>query len=133
MSIKVAILCNRSLFASGIASRLRECTEDMEIETLDSSYFEAIDTFSKAKPDIIIMDSDTGPLNRADRIGQIITGFESVVILEVSASKKDVRIYTCQQQYAASVEKLMHTIHNMYFQGQLPITPVDTSQEFLRG
>ena len=118
MSIRVAILCNRSLFASGIASRLQECTKDIEIETLEGSYSEAVDAFKKAKPDIIIMDSDTGPLNRADRIWQIITGFESVVVLEVSASKKDVRIYTCRQIHAASIEELMHTIHDIYSKWQ---------------
>lgn len=55
--LKVAVLTRRSLFAAGIASRLREHAELLEVQLIRAEAAEALVQLAQLEPAILLMDS----------------------------------------------------------------------------
>jgi DNA-binding NarL/FixJ family response regulator len=107
--ISVVILSGRSLFTEGLASRLREHTEQFIVQHVDSRYDDALDRVIASRPSTIILDTTDEDSNRR-LMGAMVDALPSVKIIRVDPQQPYVQVVTSEQRQAADVRHLIALI-----------------------
>ncbi|MBI3361508.1 MAG: hypothetical protein HY023_10400 [Chloroflexi bacterium] len=109
MPVRVVVLSHRSLFAGGIASRLRERADLVDVQTVDASLPDALDQLRAVAPAFVVVDvADTA----ADRIsiGQVLDLLPEARVIRIDPGSDHVQICSRVRRRARGVDELIEVM-----------------------
>ncbi len=108
---RVVILSGHSLFAEGVASRLRQHLEQLELLTVDSGQSDALDRVLVAQPAAVILDaSDAGEATPHCSVDKLLRSLPSLKIIRLDPQYSTVQVVTSEQRPAGEVSDLIKVI-----------------------
>lgn len=108
---RVVILSGQSLFAEGVASRLRQHLDRLELVIIDSRKPDALQQVLNARPSTVILDAaDTIDLTQGCPLGELLREIPSFKIIRLDSQQQEIRIVTSEQRLADEVKDLIDLI-----------------------
>ena len=108
--IRVVILASPSLFAEGVASRLRRHEARAEVLTVDPHAEDAIRHTIAAKPDAVILDASDPALPGEQVWPRLLKSLSGVRIVDLDSQTQRVRVVTSQEHTADEVRDLIDVL-----------------------
>ena len=107
---RVVILSGQSLFTEGIASRLRQLSEKVEVTIVDPEGDDAMAEIDALQPAVVILDAtDKKPL-RVCPLSALLWASWTPKILRLDSQQEYVQIVTSEQHSADAVRDLLRYI-----------------------
>ncbi len=108
---RVVILSGQSLFAEGVASRLRQHLDKLELVTIDSRKSDALQQVLDARPSTVILDAaDVVDLTQDCPLADLLRELPSFKIIRLDSQQQEIRIVTSEQRLAGEVKDLIELI-----------------------
>jgi DNA-binding NarL/FixJ family response regulator len=110
MRPRVVILSGRSLFAEGVASRLRQDEARVEVVTVDSREPTALAEVVAAGPAAVILDALDPAIPENCPLSRLLQALPSLKVLRLDVQQAQVQIVTSEQRSASEVRDLIEVI-----------------------
>ncbi len=108
--IHVVILSSHSLFAEGVANRLRQYLQQVELEIVDSQQPDVMTQLVTSQPSIVILDiSDPGVIQRCS-LSKLLLSVPDLKVIRLDLEHEQAQVVTSQQRPAALVRDLAQVI-----------------------
>jgi hypothetical protein len=111
LPMRIVILSARSLFADGIASKLRQVEHDLEMNVMDPRQPGALERIVSAQPSVIIMDGTDSELAEHVPLGQLVASLPTVRVIWLNPQQELVQLVTSEQRIATDVSDLIEMIN----------------------
>ena len=112
--MSIVILSARSLFADGIASKLRQVGHDLELSVMDPRQPGVIEQLIAAQPAVVIMDGTDRELAELIPLGQLVASLPTIRVIWLNPEQEAIRLVTCEQRVATSVSDLIEMINHAW-------------------
>jgi hypothetical protein len=106
----VVILSSRSIFAEGVASRLRQHLDELEIEVVDIRQPDALDRTVMAQPSTVILDATDSEAADGDWLGMLLNSLPMVQLVRVDPLQDQIQVVTSEQRPMGQVHELIDII-----------------------
>ena len=102
MQMPFVILSNHSLFAEGVASRLREYPQRVDVSFVDPQQPDYVEQIKVIRPAAILVDAADTDNTQCCLLCDLLMSFSNVTIIRLAAQRKDIQIITsrCKRRYA---------------------------------
>lgn len=108
---RVVILSGQSLFAEGVASRLRQHLDRLELVVIDSRESDALQQVLDARPSTLILDAaDVMDITQNCPLGDLMRALQPFKIIRLDSQQQAIRILTSEQRLADEVKDLIELI-----------------------
>ena len=107
---RVVILSAQSLFAEGVASRLRQHSERLEIQTIDPRRANVTEQVIAAQPSAVIIDASDPDAEMYCSIGELLVALPSLKIIRLDPQQPQIQVVTSEQRTAGEVRDLIDLI-----------------------
>lgn len=107
---RIVILSGQSLFAEGIASRLKEYPQEVNVAVVDPKAPECFALISAHKPSVIILDASDGITSKMCPLNRLLTLVPDLKIIHLDSQKEQVQVVTSEQHKAAEVADLIRML-----------------------
>ena len=107
---RVVILSGHSLFTQGIASRLRQHSERLEIQIIDPHHADVSEQVVAAQPSAVIIDASDPDAEMYCSIGELLVALPSLKIIRLDPQQPQVQVVTSEQRTAGEVRDLIDLI-----------------------
>lgn len=107
---QVAILSNHSLFAEGVATRLRQEEQRLEIHYLDPRQHSVVDHIAALQPDVVIIDATDTESDQICTLCTLLSALPTIRIIRLAAQEQEVQIITSQRLVFAGVLDLIELL-----------------------
>ncbi len=107
---RVAILSSQSLFTEGVASRLREHAEQIDLRTVDSRQPDALQQVIAIRPATIILDATDPDIDAQLPLDTVLEALPSLRVIRLDSQHSVVQVVTSEQRSAAEVRDLIQLI-----------------------
>jgi hypothetical protein len=111
LPMRIVILSARSLFADGIASKLRQVEHDLEMNVMDPRQPGALERIVSAQPSVIIMDGTDSELAEHVPLGQLVSYMPTVRVIWLDPQQELIQLVTSEQRVATNVNDLIEMIN----------------------
>ncbi len=106
----VVILSSHSLFAEGVASRLRQHLQQVELEIVDSQRPDVMSQLVTCQPSIVILDiSDPGVVQRCS-LSKLLMSLPDLKVIRLDLEHEQAQVVTSEQHPASLVRDLAQVI-----------------------
>jgi hypothetical protein len=109
---RVVLLTNRSLFAEGVASRLRQALAEHELQTVDARQADALDLIVKIQPHAVILDGTDPEVTQHCPLGTLLGALPSLTVIRLDPEHDVIQVVTSEQRDAGRVQDLLAVIGN---------------------
>lgn len=110
MPNRIVILSGHSLFAEGVASRLRQYPQRVDVCFVDPQQLDYVDQISVLRPSAVIIDAaDTNATQRCV-LCDLLSALENVTIVHLEVQQKDIRVITSVRQQFTEVRDILDII-----------------------
>jgi hypothetical protein len=109
-SARVVILSGRSLFAEGIALRLRQSLAAADLRSVDAAAPDAVAQVVDAQPTTIIMDGTDPDVRCHAALGPLLSALPALRIICVDPEQDRMQVVTSEQRDADQVLDLLSVI-----------------------
>ena len=106
----VVILSGRSLFAEGVASRLRQHLERFKLHTVDSRQDDALAQVVAVRPSAVILDASDPNVTDHCPLNTLLEALPSLKIIRLDPQRNQVQVVTSEQRQATEVSDLISLI-----------------------
>ncbi len=114
MSLRVAVLAQHSLFAEGLATRLREYKRVFEVFSIDATVVEdAIRRLLEAEPTIVIVDANDAGLLKEIPVTRLLNLLPGARVIQIDADSDRVQVFFSEQRYAPATNDLVSMMHDI--------------------
>lgn len=108
---QVVILSSHSLFAEGVANRLRQHLQQVELEIINSQQPDVMAQLVTAKPSIVILDiTDPGVTQRCS-LSKLLLSLPELKVIRLDLGQEQAQVVTSEQRPAAKVHDLARVIN----------------------
>ncbi len=107
----VVILSGRSLFAEGIASRLREHLQLAEFEIVDPRQPDAMAQIAAAQPSIVILDGTDSGVTQFYFLSKLLFSFPKLKVICLDPQQEQIQVVSSEQHPALKVRDLVEVIN----------------------
>ena len=107
---RVVILSGRSLFAEGVASRLRQHREHLHIQTIDPRHTNVTEQVIAAQPSAVILDASDPDAEMHFSMGELLAALPSLKIIRLDPQRPQIQVVTSEQRTAGEVRDLIDLI-----------------------
>jgi len=94
MQMRVVILSSHSLFAEGVASRLREYPQRVDVRFVDPQQPDYVEQITAIHPAAIVIDAADTNNSQYCLLCDLLMSFSNVTIIRLEAQQKDIQIVT---------------------------------------
>ncbi|HEY4690891.1 MAG TPA: hypothetical protein VIK33_16385 [Anaerolineae bacterium] len=108
---RVIVLSPRSLFAEGVASRLRQHVDQIDLHTIDSREPDALTKVIAMRPDAVILDATDTEIERLCPLKAMLEALPTLKILRLDPQHEHVHVVTSEQHPAGEIGDLISLIH----------------------
>jgi hypothetical protein len=110
MQNQIVILSSHSLFADGIASRLRQYPQRASVQFIDPRQPDYIAEIKNLRPVAVLMDAaDTG-IGQCCLMCDLLLNLLDVTIIRLEVQRKDIQVVTSVQQSIDEVKEIIDII-----------------------
>jgi DNA-binding NarL/FixJ family response regulator len=120
MPLPVVVLFHHSLFASGIASRLRERTDLFDVQTLDASLTDVTLQLRIARPAIVIIDAVDTSVSEIIPILKLFEILPDAKVLQLDYNRDRVQIFSSEQRRTHETGELISVMQDISVVPQQP-------------
>lgn len=107
---RVVILSGRSLFAEGVASRLRQHGDHIDLHNVDYREPDALAQVVAIQPSTIILDATDPDVDQQCPLGAVLDALPSLKVLRLDPAQNLIQVVTSEQRQAAEVNDLISLI-----------------------
>ena len=107
---RVVILSDQSLFAEGIASRLRQYLQLVELEVVDPRQPDAMAQVTAARPSVVILDVTYSGDTQVCSLGNLLLSFPKLKVICLDLQQEQIQVVTSEQHTAVEVRDLVEEI-----------------------
>lgn len=110
MHNRIVILSNHSLFAEGIASRLRQYPERVDVHFINPQHPDYLDEIAAIRPAAILLDAADTEITRCCVLCDLLIALPQVTIIRLEVQARDLQVVTSTQQRFDEVRDLLDII-----------------------
>jgi len=110
MELNIVILSGHSLFADGVASRLRQILKPVTLKVVNPSTPDAMTHLLAAQPSIIILDVTDTEAARFCSLSKLLRSLPDVKIIRLDPEQDAVQVVTSEQRPIGRVRDLLDVI-----------------------
>ena len=107
---RIVILSGHSLFAEGIASRLKEYPHEINVTVVDPEIPDCFAVISAQKPSVIILDASDEITSEMCPLYRLLTLVPDLKVIHLDSQQERVQVVTSEQQAAAGVADLIRML-----------------------
>lgn len=107
MPNRLVILSNHSLFSEGVASRLRQYPERVDVRFVDPQHADYIEKIAVIQPSAVIMDAADTDTTQCCVLCDLLSALENVTIVRLDVQRRDIRVITSMQQQFDEVRDIL--------------------------
>jgi len=108
--ICIVILSSHLLFAEGVASRIREYLQNVEIEIVDPRQSDARAQITAARPSVVIWDDSDPGVSRHLSLSQLLRALPRCKVIRLDPQQEQIQVVTSEQRPAVQVSDLVEAI-----------------------
>jgi DNA-binding NarL/FixJ family response regulator len=109
----IVILSGRSLFAEGVASRLRQHPQRVKVEVLDAHQPDAVNQIASAQPSAVILDTADTELTQLCLLARLQLALPGLKVICLNTNQSRIQVVTSEQLPAAEVNDLLDVIERL--------------------
>jgi DNA-binding NarL/FixJ family response regulator len=106
MQARIVILSGQSLFAEGLASRLRQYLGPAEIQIVDPLQPDVLAQVAAAQPSAVILDGTDAEVTQLCSLGGLLLALPDLKIIVLDPREDQAQVVTSERHLAASVRDL---------------------------
>jgi DNA-binding NarL/FixJ family response regulator len=107
---RVVILSGRSLFAEGIATRLREHPDQLELEIVNPRDPQALDRMIGRRPSVVIVDATDEDAARLKPMSTLLLALPALRVIRLDPGQDQIQVVTSEQRSVSAIGDLLHVI-----------------------
>jgi DNA-binding NarL/FixJ family response regulator len=107
---RVAILSGHSLFTEGVASRLRQHSEEIDLHTIDARQSSALSDMIALQPSTIILDATDPEVEQLCPLNRVLEALPSLKVIRLDPQQDHIQVVTSEQRIAADISELISLI-----------------------
>ena len=108
MRSNVAILSGHSLFAEGIASRLQQYVEQIEVIFVDPVREAYLERIGEIQPSTVFIDALNAKTTQCCLLCELLIAFPNITLVRLTVDQKDVQVITSCKQHFEDVQDLIN-------------------------
>ncbi len=109
-SPRVVILSGHSLFTEGVASRLREHIDQLELKVIDPRGTDALGQIKMYQPSAVILDSADPEVAELCPLNEILMTVPEVKVVRLDSRRAQFQVVTSEEKVAGLVKDLVDVI-----------------------
>ncbi len=109
MKALVVVLSNRSLFAEGVASRLQNYPDRVEVKYLAPEQSDTLEQLKALQPSVVILDATEENILHCS-LNAIFAELPTLKIVRLNSQREQVQIVTSERHSASVVHELLDII-----------------------
>ena len=106
---RVVVLSSHSLFTEGVASRLKQHVDRVDLQHVDVQRADALELIVASRPAVIIVDAGQD-LGDHCSLGKILQALPTVKVIRLDPQQERVQLVTSEQHPAGEVSDLIELI-----------------------
>ena len=110
MRRRVVILSGHSLFAEGVASQLRQHSQELELEVVDIRQPDAMAQIIAVRPSAVILDTTDSEVSRLGLMSRLPLVLPELKIVCLDSQQELIQVVTSEQLPADQVRDLLDVI-----------------------
>ena len=110
MQIRIVIMSNHSLFADGIASRLQQYPQQVDVMFVDPHQPDYLDQIKQLEPTAVVVDAADVCQDQCCVICDLLQSKLNVTIIRLEVQRKDIQIITSEQRSIEEVKDILPII-----------------------
>ena len=92
MQLQVVVLADHSLFAEGVASRLREYPQRINLHFIDFQQSDYLSQVNASQPAVVVIDGANIDETQSCLLCELLTSLSDVIIVLLETHKNDIQI-----------------------------------------
>ncbi len=108
--IRVVILSSRSIFAEGVASRLRQHLETQDVDVIDVRQQSALARIVDDQPSTVILDASDPEVANGDWLDTLLLALPKLQVVCLDPLKDRMQVVTSRQRPVGQVDELIDII-----------------------
>jgi len=113
VQMHVVILSGRSLFAEGVASRLRQHPQRVRLEVMDAKQPDVIAQIASARPSAVILEAADPDIAKLGLLAKLQLALPGLKVICLDSEQDRVQVMTSEQLPAAQVHDLLDVIERL--------------------
>jgi len=113
--LNVVILTHNSLLSGGIASKLREYKESLDVQTLDLKAKNVLKVLKQKAPDVIILDAGDSKICAKTPIVKLLEAAPNAKVIRLDLESDSVKVFSSTEKKVAHAHDLVKLIQ--FFSG----------------
>lgn len=110
MRTQVVILSGRSLFAEGVASRLKKHLDRLDLQVIDINEDDVISKIVSLKPATVILESMDAETSNAIPLSKLFKALPEVTVIRLDPQQSQVQVVTSEERMFSEVKDLIEVI-----------------------
>jgi DNA-binding NarL/FixJ family response regulator len=106
----VVILSGQSLFAEGIASRLRQYLQLVNLEIVVPGSLDVVSQIIAARPSVVILDDTDPGIEQYCSLGKLLRLFPKLKVIILDLQQEQIQVVDSEQRLATRVHDLAQMI-----------------------
>lgn len=110
MQTNIVILSGHSLFAEGIARRLRQYLQLVDLQILDPRRADVMTQISAVRPSILILDVTDSKVAQHCPLGRLLFSFPEITVICLDPQQNQIQVVTGEKRKVDEVRDLAEVI-----------------------
>jgi DNA-binding NarL/FixJ family response regulator len=110
MSKRLIILSNHSLFAEGVASRLRQYPERVDVHFVDPQQADYLEQIKTIRPSAVIIDAADSDNTQCCVLCDLLMALGNATVIRLEVQRKDIQVVTSSQRPLSEVKDLIDIV-----------------------
>jgi acyl-CoA synthetase (AMP-forming)/AMP-acid ligase II len=122
----VVILSGHSLFAEGVASRLRQHLQRVELKVVDPRQTDAMAQIVAARPSTVILDVFDPEATQIFSLSKLLLLFPALKVIRLDSQQQKIQVVTSEQRWVDEIGELIDMIEQSAFEPAFePVTLIE--------
>ena len=110
MRTRVVILSGHSLFAEGVASRLKKHLDRLDLQVVDINEEDVLSKVVSLKPATVILDAMDSERNNPLPLSKLLKALPGVTVIRLDPQQTQVQVVTSEERMLGEVKDLIEVI-----------------------
>jgi DNA-binding NarL/FixJ family response regulator len=110
MRARVVILSGHSLFTEGIAIRLQQIAEQVEVVFVDPGQKEYLDQVAELQPSTVFIDALDDKTTQCCLLCELLIAFPDIRLVRLNVDQEDVQVIASHKQFFEEVQDLIEIL-----------------------
>jgi hypothetical protein len=110
MQTRVVILSGHSLFAEGVASRLKKHLDQLDLQVVDINEDDVLSKIVSLKPATVILEALDSETSNTIPLSKLLKSLPEITVIRLDPHQSQVQVVTSEERMLAEVKDLIEVI-----------------------